>query len=341
LLIIDDSVVMRMALRRMVEGDPQIEVVDMAVNGRDGVEKVRALRPDVVTLDVEMPVLNGLEALKVIMAEAPTPVIMVSSLTTSGAEATLEALATGAVDFLPKPAGQNPVGLHSLREELLAKIRAAAGARLVAPAQETGPPKPVQCAPAGARSGEKAIVIGTSTGGPRALQTLVPMLPQNLPAGVLIVQHMPGGFTGQLAQRLDRMSEVTVREGEEGMAIEPGHVLIAPGGVHMVARDRQQVGLETHPEDMPHRPAVDVLCSSVAAAFGPDGVGVILTGMGDDGKKGLGEMKSRGAPIVAQDEATCTIYGMPRVVVEAGLADRVCPLQEIPRAILWHLRPRT
>jgi two-component system chemotaxis response regulator CheB len=331
LLIVDDSLVTRNLLERLAASDPGITVVGKAENGAQGLEQARRLRPDVITLDIEMPVMNGLDALRAIMKECPTRVLMLSSLTTAGAQATLEALALGAVDFIAKP-GTGPLELQRLRDTLVARIRAVAGAPRRPP-----PPPPPAPLPARRRSGQRrrdVILIGTSTGGPAALQTLIPALPGDLPVGVLVVQHMPAGFTAQLAQRLNRLSAVTVREAVDGDRIEPGTVLIAPGHSHLLARDMTHVALAQEPADLPHRPAVDVLLLSAAPVFRQGALGVILTGMGSDGRAGMAAVKAHGGGVMAQDQASCVVYGMPKAVIDAGLADQVCPLEQLAAAVV-------
>ena len=342
LMIVDDSAVIRKIIQRTAEEDPDIEVVAQVANGKEAVEKARELKPDLITMDVEMPVMNGLEALKAIMSASPTRVLMVSSLTTEGADTTLEALSQGAVDFLAKPSGGSPLAVQKIKESLLEKIRAVAASRIV-PAGSVLPPAVPQTPPPAPGpvirpTGKvELILIGTSTGGPNALQMVIPRLPGDLPVGVLIVQHMPPAFTTQLASRLDKMSALRVKEAEEGDPICPGQVLLAPGHSHLVVRRRGQVGLEEEPADLPHRPAVDVMVTSAAAIYGAGALGVIMTGMGQDGKQGLADLKEKGGIIIAQDEKTSVVYGMPRAAVEAGLADQVCPLEKVASAILRQL----
>lgn len=349
LMIVDDSLFTRKMLQQMVESDPGIEVVALANNGEEAVEKAHRFKPDIITLDVIMPVMDGIAALKQIMRECPTQVLMVSGVTTEGAEITLDALALGAADFLPKPTGGNPAELGKLGKELLEKIHAIAGRRrqpqsvpVPAPAEVKHPPVPPSAptpVPRTRPAGKKEIVlIGTSTGGPNALQVVIPKLPGDLPVGVLIVQHMPATFTQPLAARLDRISAVRVKEAQEGDEILPGQVLLAPGHSHLVLRERGHVGLDQEPSNVPHRPAVDVLMASAAKVYGGSAMGVIMTGMGQDGKEGMTQLKAKGGTIIAQDERTCVVYGMPRAVVEAGLADAVCPLEEIAATIIHHLK---
>lgn len=342
LLIVDDSMVMRKMIQQLVETVPAFQVVGTAVDGRDAVAKARQLRPDVITMDVRMPVMDGLEALKAIMAERPTPVVMVSAVTTEGADETLEALAAGAVDFLPKGLEGKPLPIEKLKTLLLTKIRTAAISRL--PDSAALRPAPIRKIPrqsfpvAPSSKPIELVLIGASTGGPNALQAILPQLPGDLSAGLLIVQHMPATFTRQLAQRLDRSCALRVKEAEEGDEVLPGTALLAPGHSHLMLRQRDRVGLEQEPADLLHRPSVDVAIDSAACLYGAAALGVILTGMGQDGRRGVKSLKDRGGRVIAQDESTSVIYGMPKAVVEAGLADQVVPLEEIPAAILAYLR---
>lgn len=343
LLIVDDSAIMRKAIQQAAESDPGIEVVGQARHGREGVDMVAALKPDVVTMDVEMPEMNGIEALRAIMSDSPARVLMVSTLTSEGASTTLEALALGAIDAFAKPTGASgAVQITALQRDLPARIRAVASANLDA-LQARRPPRPAPAStttttPASATASKRLVLIGTSTGGPNALATVLPALPADLPAGVLIVQHMPPVFTGQLARRLNSQSALEVREAVDGDEIRDGVVLIAPGGKHMVLRQRTVVGLDDEPADADHRPSVDVLFHSAAAHWGRDATAVVLTGMGRDGCDGAAALKRKGTTIVAQDESTCVVFGMPGAVVGAGLADSVCPLSMVPAMIGRSLR---
>ncbi|WP_294152313.1 chemotaxis response regulator protein-glutamate methylesterase [uncultured Selenomonas sp.] len=399
ILIADDSAFMRKVLTDLFKAQPDFEVVGTAINGRDAVEKVKKYHPDLLTLDVQMPVMDGLNALAVIMEIAPMPVVMLSSLTKEGTDETIRALSLGAVDFISK-AGGSISRIDTIEEDILAKCRAAAkanvkramkGARAAElaererrakekaepprmhhvelparhnpfgtkPATEEKKPrnpfghhenpllqkrKPTltphaQPAPnvkaSGAGSG-KLVAIGTSTGGPQALQSVITRLPGDLPCGVVVVQHMPPGFTKSLANRLDSLSKVSVKEAEDGDVIEPGHVYIAPGNYHMrVASEgsKRKIVLSQDPPVGNHRPAVNVLYDSVAPV-GKNLVAVIMTGMGCDGTEGMKKIKAQGGYSIAQDESTSVVYGMPKSVVDAGLADEVRPVTDIARAIV-------
>ena len=337
-VVVDDSPFVRQALTRMLRAAGDIEVVGTAVDGRDGLEKVCALRPDVVTLDVKMPRMDGLEALGRIMAECPTPVLLLSTLTSDGGEITLRGLELGAMDFVDKGSVAGNMNLLALSAELLAKVRALAG---VPRARLLRSPTPGTAAAAAAprHGAERAdvVAIGTSTGGPPALQAIVPRLPAGFSAPILIVQHMPAGFTRSLAERLDQRSRVRVREAEDGEPLRPGNALVAPAGRHMKVRRRGGetfVWLDEEPRGALHRPSVDVLMASLAKAFGKRCLGVLLTGMGSDGVEGLRAIRAAGGRTLAESEETAVIYGMPKAALEAGVVDQAVPLPRIADEIL-------
>lgn len=335
-LVVDDSAYMRYVLRNTLASDPAIDVVDVARDGLDALDKIASLKPDVVTLDLEMPRMNGFEALKRIMVECPLPVIILSGLSQEGADATIQALRLGAVDFVPKPTNGS-VSLQSVRETLLAKIKQVAGLdmsklRVPHPNPMTSRGK-IEWAHRNLDC-RKVVVIGTSTGGPRALHEVLPRLPASLPAGVLIVQHMPPGFTRSLAQRLNDISTLHVKEAEAGDFVQPGVALVAPGNYHMSVSRRGTITLDQRPPEHGVRPAADVTMDAVAQVYGPATVGVILTGMGRDGTRGARLMKAAGGQIIAEDQSSCVVYGMPRCVVEAGVADRITSLDRIADEII-------
>ncbi|RMF57595.1 MAG: chemotaxis response regulator protein-glutamate methylesterase [Bacteroidetes bacterium] len=328
-LVVDDSAFMRKALSMMLEEDDQIQVVDTARDGLEAIEKVRALRPDVVTLDVEMPRMDGLTALKQIMKEAPCPVIMISSLTREGAQATLEALDAGAVDFIPKQLSFVSLEIAQIKADLIAKVKAVAGTRRRRPVPAPPrAPQPSDAVPALLFRRARLLAIGISTGGPAALQRVIPLLPANLPVPVVVVQHMPPHFTRSLAQRLDQMSPLEVVEAEEGMDVHPGRVIIAAGGRHLTFREQGSRLVAATPETPAtlHRPSVDVMFTSAAEVCRGRVLAVVMTGMGHDGLEGARRIRALGGQVVAQDEASCVVYGMPRAIVEAGLAHAVVPL---------------
>ena len=343
-LIVDDSAFMRNALANMLSSDAEIKVIGTARDGVEAVEKVAQLKPDVVTMDVEMPRMDGIEALRLIMDKTPVPVLMVSSLTTEGAHVTLDALDHGAVDFIPKNLSELSINIVKIKAMLIDKVkqiarsgkarkpfRAASSARTV---------PPVRIAPAlstGARR-ISLVAIGTSTGGPRAIQEIIPHLPKDFPVPIVIAQHMPANFTGPFADRLNQLSQITVKEAQDGESLKAGVALIAPGRGHMrLTRPRgldTVVSIEEHHDEFIYRPSVDFLMASVAELFPGRALGVILTGMGNDGAKGLEMLKKSGGRIFAQNEDTCVVYGMPRAVVDAGIADKVLGIEEMAGEII-------
>lgn len=347
ILIVDDSAFMRNALTTMLSSDPEIKIVGTARDGLEAIEKVQSLKPDVVTMDVEMPRMDGIAALKHIMETDPLPVIMVSSITTEGAKVTLDALDLGAVDFIPKNLSELSVNIVKIKEILIDKIKQIGRRGLVLkrirPAAAATCPKTVAAPPhlPLRTTGDRRVGIvsvGTSTGGPKALQEIITRLPKNFPAPIVIAQHMPPNFTGPFAERLNQLSQIEVREAVEGEPLKPGVALIAPGRGHMrVVRAR---GIETvisiseNKEDFIYRPSVDALMSSVAEYYPGRALGVILTGMGNDGLKGLINLKKTGGRIFAQDEESCVVYGMPKAVVDAGIADKVLSLDEMAGEII-------
>jgi len=344
-LVADDSAFMRYTLAKYLEADPSITVVGRARDGLEALDQISALEPDVVTLNVEMPRMDGLTALKRIMAECPTPVIMVSAFTQQGARATIQALMRGAVDFVPKPTAD--VDVHSATKELIAKVKIAAGTR--APHSHPTPP-PVRSPiltrtcpssphvprplPRPSRQGDPLIVIGASTGGPRALQRVLSELPADLPAAVVAVQYMPAGFTGALAQRLDKSSPLTVKEAADGDRLTRGLVLLAPGNFHLQFDGRRRVTLDQGPRCNGVCPSVDVTMESAAKHYGPAVIGVVLTGMGTDGASGARHIRAAGGCVIAEHESTSVVYGMPRSVIEAGLANGVAPLPKVAAALV-------
>jgi len=346
-LIVDDSAFMRTALSRMVASDPGIEVVGTAPNGTEALERIPVLNPDVITLDIEMPGLNGLETLRRIMDRFPRPVIMVSSVTEKGASATFDALDAGAFDYIPKQLSSASLDILHLRHDLVAKIRAAAAARR-ASNYDFFSSKPPQAAASDIRDADPSppaiVAIGSSTGGPRALQEILPALPSDLSVPVLIVQHMPPGFTGPFAQRLNGLCSVTVREAAHRDILRPGVVYVAPAGTHMAVDrstdSRGSLSLSSHPEKCLHMPSVDIMMKSVAEAFRNLAMGVILTGMGSDGAEGMMAIHRHGGLTIGQDEASCIVYGMPRVCAEAGALTRVVPLSQVPAQIMHATRSR-
>ncbi|MHB9145935.1 MAG: protein-glutamate methylesterase/protein-glutamine glutaminase [Symbiobacteriia bacterium] len=340
MLVVDDSAFMRKILTDLLSQDPEVTVVGTARDGLDALERVEAVAPDVVTLDVEMPRLDGLGTLRELMRRRPLPVVMVSSLTREGAETTIRALAAGAVDFVAKPSGAISLDMAKVAAELVAKVKAASRARpRVAAEPEPAGPGPARAPTSPATfsrvgTAERVIVIGCSTGGPGALHQVVPRLPRDLAAGVLVVQHMPPGFTRSLADRLNEISPLSVREAQTGEPIVPGTVLVAPGNYHMLVDEHRRIRLNQDPPLHGVRPAVDRTLESAAAVFGRHTLAVIMTGMGYDGARGVAIVRRAGGRAIAEDESTCVVYGMPRVVIETGNADRIVPLGQIGQAIV-------
>jgi two-component system chemotaxis response regulator CheB len=341
-LVVDDSAFMRNALSNMLSSDPEIKIVGTARDGLEAIEKIAALKPDIITMDVEMPRMDGISALKHIMEKTPLPVIMVSSITTEGAKVTLDALDLGAVDFIPKNLSDLSINIVKIKEILIEKIKHIARKGLVKKRITPIAATKIEIKPMPVRTiGDRRVgivSIGTSTGGPKALQEIIPRLPRDFPVPIVIAQHMPPNFTGPFAERLNQLSQVEVKEANEGDIIKPGVAFIAPGRGHMRVSRRR--GIETvvriseNREDFIYRPSVDALMYSVAEFFPGRALGVILTGMGNDGLRGLTELKRTGGRIFAQNEETCVVYGMPKAVVEAGLADKVLSIEEIAGEIV-------
>jgi two-component system chemotaxis response regulator CheB len=374
-MVVDDSALVRRIASDILSADPEITVVATAVQAEFALMKLDKERPDVITLDLEMPGMGGLEAIRRIMAVRPTPIIVLSAHARKGAELTLQALDLGAVDFVLKPSTSLSGGINTVADELTEKVKNAARIVFPPPAASAMPPGAPPSVPAmpGTRAsalsappstaaaphapprapvprGEfedgtecELVAIGTSTGGPVALKTVLSMLPGDLPVGIVVVQHMPPVFTRAFAERLDGSCELSVKEAENGDAILPGRVLLAPGNWHMVV---SKLGSEPHitlnqGENVNgHRPSVDVLMHSVAGEYGSRAVGVIMTGMGRDGADGLRELHRRGGRVIAQDKDSSVIYGMNREVVQNGSADEVVPVDAIARRIVEALRSR-
>ena len=330
-LVVDDSALMRKLIPTILERDPSIEVVGTAMDGAFALKKIEELRPDVVTLDLEMPRMDGMETLRLIMKSAPVPVILISTHSKEGAYSTFKALALGAVDFVAKPQDAAVGHLDAIADQLIEKIKVAkraSGHRL--------PSAVVSEAPAGLKKKpglavppNRIIAIGISTGGPNALQFMLSQLPADFPSSILIVQHMPEGFTEMFARSLDECSALDVHEARSGDLLLAGRVLLCPGNRHMMVRRMPRGDIVVLNDAAPvngHRPSVDVLFHSVAQEFGLTGVGVLMTGMGDDGAAGLGAIKSAGGMTIAQSEETCVVAGMPRAAIVKGYVNKVISL---------------
>jgi len=375
LLVVDDSAFMRKLISDFFVGNSKVEVVGTARNGKDAIKKIQSLKPTVVTMDIEMPELNGLDALKEIMKQCPVPVVMLSSTTQRGTENAIAAIESGAVDFVAKPSGTISLDLHKIQNELVRKVEQAAMvpiSKLKKPSGSKRQQEPVTNAstvinesqqvgrahtPANATAtkvavtrpqvewskvGKKIVLIGTSTGGPRALQEVVTKIPKSIQAPILIVQHMPAGFTKSLATRLDQLSEITVKEAEQGDILQNGVAYIAPGGYHIKLRKvGTTFGIVLDNQEPPrsgHRPSVDVMFEDVSQFNDFDKVAVIMTGMGHDGSNGLKVLKSTGNVIaIAESSETCIVYGMPKAAVETQLVDEVADVDDIAQTIMKYL----
>src|SRR4051812_20108551 len=343
-MVVDDSVVVRKIVTDVLSADPDIEVVGTAVNGRIAVSKLDQLKPVLITMDIEMPEMNGIEAVRAIRATRNrVPIVMFSTLTERGASATLDALSAGANEYVTKPANVGSVSqsMESVREQLIPKIKALTGRPITAGPAAAPPPPPRPAAPRSGPGKKPAVlVIGSSTGGPEALAQVLPRLPADLPVPVLIVQHMPPVFTRQFAQRLDRLSPLRVVEAADGSPLVPGTAHLAPGDHHLVVRKTSRglsTGLNQGPPENFCRPAVDPLFRSAVTAYDGAVLAVVLTGMGSDGRNGAAEIRSAGGTVIVQDQATSVVWGMPGAIAQAGLADEVLPLDRIPDAINRHL----
>ncbi|HMV83807.1 MAG TPA: chemotaxis response regulator protein-glutamate methylesterase [Blastocatellia bacterium] len=337
-LVVDDSAYVRKVVRQMLSRSPFIEVVGAARDGKEALELVEQLRPDVVTCDLMMPELDGVGFVREQMRRRPVPIVIVSIASRSG-ETALAALDAGAIDFVRKPTALATEKVLEISDELIEKVKAVAAAPLRGLLIASPPALPPLLARAATRV--DIVVIGISTGGPQALKYLIPQLPADFPVPVAMVLHMPVGYTELYARSLDNLSPLRVVEAREGEPVNPGTVLLAPAGRHLLLRrgadGRVIAQLDTRPFDTPHRPAVDVLFQSAAEVFGERVLGVVMTGMGADGKQGAAWIKAQGGCVLTEAESSCVVYGMPRAVAEAGLSDASVPLGEMARTILERL----
>ncbi len=360
-LVVDDSGFFRRRVTEILSADPQIQVVGTATNGKEAVEQTLALHPDVITMDYEMPVMDGITAVRQIMQRQPTPVLMFSSLTYEGARVSLDALDAGAADYLPKnfeDISRNPDKVrqllcdrvHALARSNRRSLGFTAPAAVAAPAPAATTPatrtprltatpaaaapvaaEPAKRSPAPRKRNYKLVAIGTSTGGPVALQRVLTKLPASFPAPLLLIQHMPGAFTKAFAERLDKLCQITVKEAEDGDTLRPGLALLAPGGKQMMLDSRGVVRILPGDERLNYKPCVDVTFGSAAKVLQDKVLAIVLTGMGADGREGARMLKQAGSSVWAQDEASCVIYGMPMAVAKANLADGIYDLDEIGR----------
>lgn len=350
-LVVDDSTLVRRIVTDILQRDPDIEVVGTANNGKTAVYKNQTLDPDVITMDIEMPIMDGLEALKNIIETKPKPVIMMSVLTQHGAEETFKALEYGAVDFIPKPSTALALPMEEISDLLIKKIKSVHKLKVKLPQIEAPPPgvpgakdaaaPAVRWAPVKkVKQSDKVVSFGTSTGGPSALFQIFQRLPADFPSPVLVVQHMPQGFTKAFAERLNENSKLSVKEAEDGDRVEPGRGYIAPGHSHMKVEGGEGAGvirIMSGKKVSGHKPSIDVLFDSVARTYGRDAIGVIMTGMGRDGADGIMSIKRSGGYTIAQDEETSVVFGMNRVAVQMGAVDEVVSLYDIPGRIVDRL----
>ncbi len=339
-LIVDDSAFMRRVVREMLESDTGIEVIGAARDGQEGVEMTLELDPDVVTMDIEMPRMNGLEAIDAIMARSPRPILVFSSITSEGAEVTLEALDKGAADYVEKTIARSVLDVLQVKKDLVDKVKAVSRRRRIIAASVKKTTTPYVRSPVHKTASHitDLVVIGTSTGGPRAVQQLLPGIPKDADAAFVIAVHMPQAFTKAFAERMNVHCALPVKEAEDGEQIRTGRVLVAPGGMQTLI-ERKSAGsanirLTKDSEGSIYKPCIDLTIGSAAQVYGSRAMGVILTGMGHDGKEGIAAIKKKGGWVLAQDEASSTVYGMPKAVVDAGLADVVSPLDKISEEIV-------
>jgi two-component system chemotaxis response regulator CheB len=359
-LVVDDSAFMRRVLQNMIAADPQLEVCGEARDGHDAVTQAEALKPDVISMDINMPHMDGLQATEVIMASNPRPILIVSSESKDGAEVTLKSLELGAIDFVAKPSGGVDLDMHSVKDEICRKLKMAAKVRVVrtasrlrlqheiagsAPRTEPGMAAGRRSFAQGAQesfSGNPAavrgsrfpiVVMASSTGGPATLMRFVPAFPKDFPGAVIVVQHMPGNFTAQFSRQLGEVSAMRVKEAEAGEIISPGQVYICPGAQHLRVSPTGRISLDDGPRISGYRPCADLALESAADYAGPMSIGVILTGMGNDGAKGVQAVRSSGGHVIAQDESTAVIFGMPQEAIRTGAVDQVLPIEAIYNAI--------
>jgi two-component system, chemotaxis family, protein-glutamate methylesterase/glutaminase len=356
-LIVDDSAFMRKVLQGIIASDPQLEVCGEARDGRDAVTQTETLKPDVISMDINMPHVDGLQATEIIMSSNPRPILIVSSESREGADVTLKALELGAIDFIPKPSGGIDLDMNSVKEELCRKLKMAAKVRVVRtatrsklqhevasssprvePASKNGDNglQEVRAAVnAAAKSAGKFpfIVLASSTGGPATLMKFIPYFPKDFPGAVLLVQHMPGNFTAQFSSQLAEVSRIKVKEAEAGEIIVPGHLYVCPGSHHLRVSPTGRISLDDGPRVSGYRPCADLALESAAEYAGPMTIGVILTGMGNDGAKGAQAVHSVGGHVIAQDESTAVIFGMPQEAIKTGAVEQVLPIEAIYQGI--------
>lgn len=354
--MVDDSAFMRKVLEEIITSDPQLQVCGQASDGRDVLAQLDSLKPDVISMDIKMPHMDGLQATEIIMSSNPHPILIVSSESREGAEVTLKALQLGAIDFVPKPSSGIDFDMNSVKDELCRKLKMAAKVRVVRtaarsslksgslPAPEAPAPKKEKQRPAAmgsnaagtaARTAGKfpIVVLASSTGGPATLMKFVPEFPADFPGAVIVIQHMPGNFTAQFSKQLGEVSQIKVKEAEAGEIVVPGQLYLCPGSHHLRISATGRVVLDDGPRVSGYRPCADLTLESAVAYCGDNAVGVVLTGMGNDGSKGVQAVKAAGGHVIAQDEATAVIFGMPQEAIKTGAVDQVLPIEAIYNAI--------
>jgi two-component system chemotaxis response regulator CheB len=329
ILVVDDSLLMQKVLVDLLQSDSQISVVGTARNGEEALSKIKSLHPDVVTLDIEMPKMNGLTTVRKIMATNPLPVVMISALAQREAQLTLKALEFGAVDYVPKPSGPISLNMNAVKNELITKVKTAASANI----RQVKPPKATAVTPPKAKSSDRIISIAASTGGPAAVAYVLRSIPENTPP-ILVVQHMQKGMTKFFSEGLKQECKIKVKEAEEGDVVQEGLALIAPGGLHMIVTKNGKINLTTSPPVNYVRPSADVMMKSAAKTYASKNIGVVLTGMGADGAKGIEAIKKKGGVTIAQDKKTCVVFGMPDAAIKTGCVDFVTSLESIPKEIM-------
>lgn len=356
-LVVDDSTFMRKVLQTIIASDPQLEICGEARDGRDAVTQAEVLKPDVISMDINMPHMDGLQATEIIMSSNPRPILIVSSESREGADVTLKALELGAIDFVAKPSGGIDLDMSSVKDELCRKLKMAAKVRVVRtatrsklqneiasssprvePASKNGDSglQEVRAAVnAAAKSAGKfpIVVLASSTGGPATLMNFMPYFPKDFPGAVILVQHMPGNFTAQFSKQLAEISKIRVKEAEAGEIIVPGQLYVCPGSHHLRVSPTGRISLDDGPRIGGYRPCADLTFESTAEYAGPMTIGVILTGMGNDGAKGVQEIRAAGGHVIAQDESTAVIFGMPQEAIKTGAVDQVLPMEAIYHAI--------
>ncbi len=342
-LIVDDSALMRRRISDILNSDSEIEVIDCAKTGADAIKKVVKMKPDVITLDLAMPDIDGLTALTYIMNEVPTPVVIISANVSAGGPNALRALELGAVEIVNKPGGEISLDIETVDKEIISKVKTASKVDVKRVRavfnmfKNIAPAKPVK-APSGL---SKIVAVGASTGGPKAIKEILPYFSADIPAAFLFVQHMPAGFTRSMAERLNWLTKIDIKEAEDGDIIQAGHGYIAPGDYHMVVEARDEnavIRLNKGPKVNRVRPSITVMMDSVVKIFGARTIGVLLTGMGQDGVAGMRNIKNAGGITFAEDKSTCVVYGMPRVAIEQGIIDKVLPISHMGIEIMKHIK---